>query len=178
MQIQESPSILIEARRFMTRSLESLKVLKSEILDALESLDDLDQKLSALNPNRINVETTEDELILIGYFLSGIYSTFEDIFVKIAKDFENKIEDRGSWHFEILNRMALDIEEVRPAVISKESRAHLDELRRFWHVFRYSYAFELNWEKIVITIKCWFRNSESIQADITNFVNKLDRLAA
>jgi len=162
----------------MTRSFESLKVLKSEILDAQQRLDDLDQKLSALKPNRINGETTEDELILIGYFLSGIYSTFEDIFVKIAKDFENKIEDRGSWHFEILNRMALEIEEVRPAVISKKSRASLDELRRFRHVFRFSYAFELNWEKVLITIRCWFQNSESIQADITNFVNKLDRLAA
>ena len=65
MHTQESSSILIKARRFMTRSLESLKVLKSEIIDALQRVDDLDQKLNALSPNRINRESTEDELILI-----------------------------------------------------------------------------------------------------------------
>ncbi|MCG8606642.1 hypothetical protein MJD09_16865 [bacterium] len=122
----------------------------------------LNEKLMVLGPEDISAKTSEKDLILVGYFFAGIYSTFEEIFVKIAREFENKIDDPASWHSEILNRMTLEIEDIRPAVISKESKNCLDELRQFRHVFSFSYAFELNWEKLLIAVKQWSKNSQSI----------------
>ena len=178
MPIQEFSSTSLKAKPSTRKRFESLKVLKSEILDASEKLDELNQKLLALDPDKIESSTSEEELILIGYFLSGIYSTFEDIFVKVAREFENKVEDPTQWPRELLNRMALEIEEVRPALISKQSKDCLDELRRFRHVFRFSYAFELDWERMLIVAKRWTKNSKPIRQDMERFIDNLDELAA
>jgi hypothetical protein len=162
----------------MKKKFESLKVLKSETVDALQKLQELDQKFTALQPQNINSATSEKDLIVAGYFLSGIYSVIEEIFVKVAKEFENKVEDPLRWHVELLSRMALEIEEVRPAIISKQSRDYLDELRRFRHVFRFSYAFELKWEKILLAVKHWQKGKKFIYRDLEKFVVQIDQLAA
>lgn len=160
------------------KKIENLKVLKSEILDSLNKAKELEQKLRKNNPEKIESTTSEENLIIIGYFLSGIYSNFEEIFTKVAKEFENKIEHPTQWHAELLNRMTLEIEELRPAVISKQSRACLNELLKFRHVFRFSYSFELDWEKILFTVRRWYKGAESVYQDIDVFLNKLDQLAA
>ncbi|MFQ5751020.1 MAG: hypothetical protein ACE5HI_03410 [bacterium] len=161
----------------MKKKFESLKILKSEILDSKLKSKELAKKLSKLNPENINSTTSEENLILIGYFLSGIYSSIEEIFIKVAKQFENKIEDPTRWHLDLLNRMALEIEEIRPALISKKSREYLDELRKFRHVFRFSYTFEFDWEKMLIVVKRWQEGRELIYRDIDKFLLQLDQLA-
>lgn len=160
----------------MKRKIETLKVLKSEILDLLQQSKNLDTKLLKLNPEKINAVTPEDDLIVLAYYLSGIYSSFEEIFVKIAKEFENKIEDTTQWHLELLNRMALEIEDIRPAIISRKTQNILDELRRFRHMFRFSYAFRLDWERMRLAIKQWNKESRSIHQDIEDFLKYLDKL--
>lgn len=157
---------------------EGLKLLKAEILDALRISRENQEKLDALQPEKINKETSENDLILVGYFLSGWYSNFEDIFLKITKEFENKIEDASRWHSELLYRMTLEIEGIRPAVISRKSMKYLDDLLKFRHVFRYSYAFELDWQKMSITIEKWRLGQNLIYKDIENFVNYLDQVAS
>lgn len=161
----------------MKKPFESIKTLKSEILDSLEKSLDLQDKLKKLKPENIDSTTSEENLILIGYYLSGLYSNFEDIFLKVAKEFENKLEEPTKWHLEILNRMALEIEEIRPPLISKRSKACLDELRKFRHVFRFSYSYELDWEKMLIVIKRWNEGSHIVYQDIKNFLNYLDKVA-
>ncbi len=160
----------------MKNKFESLKLLKSEIHDGLARVEELNRKLS-LSPEHIDDEVSEEDLIVIGYFLSGIYSTIEEIFVKVAKEFENKIGDSEQWHTELLKRMALEVDEVRPAVISKKTQSCLDELRKFRHVFRFSYAFELQNDKLGLVLKRWVNCRESFKNDVENFLNELDRLA-
>lgn len=109
--------------------------------------------------------------------MSGLYLTIEEIFVKVAKEFENKIEDSIRWHSELLKRMALEVDDVRPAVISKKTRNSLDELRKFRHVFRFSYAFELQADKIQLVVKRWLSCRETFKNDIQKFLSELDHLA-
>ncbi|MGB9887889.1 MAG: hypothetical protein ACPLRW_12990, partial [Moorellales bacterium] len=44
------------------------------------------------------------------------------------------------WHKQLLNRMTLEVPEVRPPVISKDLARTLDEYLRFRHVFRNVYG--------------------------------------
>ncbi|MFQ5707727.1 MAG: hypothetical protein ACE5HO_09780 [bacterium] len=162
----------------MKNRFESLKTLKSEILDALGKSHEMRNKLAQLEPAKIDENTSEKDLIAIAYYLSGLYSNFEDIFLKVAKEFENKVEEPAKWHAQLLNRMSLDIEDIRLAVISQESRTCLDELRKFCHTFRFSYAFELNWEKMLLAVKQWHRDSQIVYQDIQKFLDFLDKLAA
>jgi uncharacterized protein YutE (UPF0331/DUF86 family) len=154
------------------RSEEVLQILNSEIQFLLSRIDELDQKL--LNEVAKGTEA-ENNLIVEGYHLSGIYSCFEDIFSKIARIFENRIETPASWHRDLLRRMIIDVEGIRPRVISKESFLLLDELRGFRHVFRSSYMFELDPERLHLLLSKWNRGKKHVVQDIRAFCNSLQK---
>ena len=50
--------------------------------------------------------------------------------------------------------MSLDIEDIRPRVISQKSFYTLDDIRRFRHFFYHAYDVELDFERIkIISVK-------------------------
>lgn len=53
----------------------------------------------------------------LAYQLHNLYCAYEDLFKIVAGFFENTIDDRK----ELLKRMTLSIEGIRPALISEES---------------------------------------------------------
>jgi hypothetical protein len=83
------------------------------------------------------------EKATIGYLLHNLYTVFESIFKNIARTFGNTPGENQTWHASLLRRMTLEIEGVRPRVIGSECYHALDELRRFWHLFRHAYTLEL-----------------------------------
>lgn len=52
------------------------------------------------------------------------------------------------WHDQLLSQMALEVEGIRPKVISNELQDQLKEFLRFRHLFRNIYGFVLKWEKM------------------------------
>lgn len=80
----------------------------------------------------------------VAYQLHNLYNALEDLFKIVAVTFENNISDLMRWHTELLNRMALEIRDVRPALLSAESVALLHELRAFRHFFRHAYGIPLD----------------------------------
>ena len=155
------------------RSEEVLRTLNAEIQFLLSRIDELDPKL--LNEIAEGTET-ENNLIVEGYYLSGIYACFEDIFSKIARVFENRIDNPASWHRDLLRRMIIDVEGIRPSVISKESFLLLDELRGFRHVFRSSYMFELDAERLHLLTSKWNRGKKRVVQDVRAFCSSLQKL--
>jgi hypothetical protein len=53
-----------------------------------------------------------------------------------------------NWHQELLDQMALEIHNLRPAVISEKTRGRLDPFRGFRHVVRNVYTYYLRPEKM------------------------------
>lgn len=90
---------------------------------------------------------TDENLDSMAYQLHNLYSAFEQLFETVAHSFENQIEGEG-YHAGLLLRMKLEIEGVRPALISDATFALLDELRRFRHFFRHAYTADLDAEKM------------------------------
>lgn len=157
-----------------SRSEEVLQTLNAEIQFLLSRVDELEEKL--LNEIAKGTEI-ESSLIVEGYYLSGIYACFEDIFSKIAKVFENIIDNPASWHRDLLRRMIIDVEGIRPRVISKESFLLLGELRGFRHVFRSSYMFELDSERLSLLLSKWNRGKNHVVRDIKTFCDFLQKTA-
>ena len=89
----------------------------------------------------------EDLTNSLAYKLHNLYSAYEDLFKLVARFFENQIVDISGYHSELLNRMKLLIEGVRPELLADESFMLLDELRGFRHVFRHAYSYKLDAEK-------------------------------
>ncbi len=79
----------------------------------------------------------------MGYQLHNLYGAFEQLFQETARFFESRV-DEGGHHADPLRRMQLEIEGIRPALLSAETASGLDELRRFRHFFRHPYTADLD----------------------------------
>ncbi|MBA7543364.1 hypothetical protein ES705_35695 [subsurface metagenome] len=79
----------------------------------------------------------------LGYTIHNIYNLLENYFLRIAKFFENAL-DPVSWHKDLVERMILEIEEVRPPLLDRALARGIYELRAFRHVFRNIYQSELD----------------------------------
>jgi hypothetical protein len=125
--------------------------------------------------NYANITTTE-QAILAGYYLHNLYNAFENICLNVAKTFENQIDDRSQWHAILLKRMTLDIEGLRPKLLSAEVYQCLDELRRFRHVFRSAYTMKLDPQKTAIVITQAQRLQILYPSDFIQFKTFLDSM--
>ncbi|MBU4269176.1 MAG: hypothetical protein KJ808_10070 [Acidobacteria bacterium] len=109
----------------------------------------------------------------IGYQLHNLYCAFEDLFKIVAEAFENHIQDKSRYHVELLRRMTIPIEGVRPPLLGQESSSLLENLRSFRHFFRHAYSYELDERKVKIVLEDAFKLKEIYQRDINSFLNNL-----
>lgn len=75
--------------------------------------------------------------------------------------------------------MALQIQGIRPALLSEDSFKALDELRAFRHVFRHAYSYGLDDERVIFLVKrvlkqqgVIFHDVEYFQAQITSLLDQ------
>ena len=161
------------------REYETIQTLRSELRALLDRVQELDGKLQGYTAQSPQPEALpETVLITVSYLLSGIYSCFEDQFRKIATVFENRVENPASWHRELLERMQIEVEGVRPRVLGRPAFRLLNELRGFRHVFRSSYSFELDEERVRLVLRRWEKGKTTVLKDIQSFIDKLSALAA
>jgi len=113
-------------------------------------------------------------VIASAYTLSSIYSCYEDMFKHIAKVFENRIENLSSWHSELLKRMIIEVPEIRSAVLTEKVIVILDEMRSFRHVFRNSYVFVIDADRVLVISKRWNVAKDEIKKEIMDFLKKID----
>lgn len=104
-----------------------------------------------------------------GYWLHNLYSAFEDLFKLTAGFWENNVNIDGDFHVNLLKRMLVHIDQVRPALISEESYRFLNELRGFRHVFRHAYSFGLDDERVSFLLYRVLKKKELLLQDLENF---------
>ena len=80
--------------------------------------------------------------------MEGVYSGLEAILRIIADEVDKGVPSGTAWHALLLEVMVTSKEGVRPQVLSEETFALLDQLRRFRHVARNNYALDLDEESI------------------------------
>ena len=110
----------------------------------------------ALNHERIDHRERESAvagLESLGYQLHNLYGAIEELFELVAASFENQLQENqlqggGGYHIELLRRMTMDVDKVRPRVISDRTLNALNSLRGFRHVFRHAYGGGLDRRRI------------------------------
>lgn len=85
----------------------------------------------------------------LGYTIHNLYGVMENACFRIAKFFENGLSTH-SWHRELLERMVLEIPDLRPAFFTKQEFFLVDQLRAFRHVFRNLYSRPLDPERLLL----------------------------
>ena len=153
---------------------ERIAILKSEITADHKKIGRLFSKFDT----SYNAFLRSDEysrLVESAFHVSQLYSGMENVFKNIAKTFENNIL-QDYWHKSLLERMCLDIQDIRPALISEESFKYMNELRAFRHFFRQAYDIDLDKEKFKIVANGVIALKDSFERDIKHFLGFLDML--
>lgn len=125
----------------------SFLTLISELENDIEILDELIGKYRLLNKKIKQIKPDEFDWASLGYVIHNLYNLLENYFLRISKFFENNI-DNVSWHKGLVNRMTIEIKDVRPRLFSREYANKINELRAFRHVFRFIYQSELDIRKL------------------------------
>ena len=89
------------------------------------------------------------EMEACAFQLARFYNVAEQLALRIAKAFENNIDDEQGWHMELIRRLSIDIPGVRPALFSGDLISDLQELRGFRHVVRHAYDLSLRKDKLL-----------------------------
>lgn len=125
------------------RGTDAIEQLRAELRQDLLFIEENDRKNREMT-GRVEQSEKEDEYeyAALGYTLHNLYNAFEAYFYRVAKFFENDL-GQDDWHKTLVDRMTLDVEGVRPALLDLEFARKLDELRRFRHLFRNLYKSRL-----------------------------------
>lgn len=106
-----------------------------------------------------------------GYLLHNFYNGAENIFKQVVSVFGGKV-DKEEGHSALLRRMLLDIEDIRPKVISEDLYKMLLEYKNFRHFFRHAYLFELDWSKMKGIVDDFEKSIDAFDSEIRLFIEE------
>ncbi len=123
-----------------------------------------------------HVKQSGDEFYLdsVALNLHSFYTALERVFELIATTIDQGKPQGENWHQELLRQMAVEIELVRPTVISKETRNTLDEYRGFRHIVRNVYSFNLSAVRIEPLVEKLPDLFNNIKTELKSFLDFLD----
>lgn len=113
----------------------------------------------------------EDAIVIAEVFVN-MYTCLETLFVRISQAFENSL-DAPRWHQELLEKMTLEIEGMRPRVIGEDTCALAREFLRFRHFKRYYVEFEYDWDRIEYLQRKYEQFRRLVARDLEAFVRAL-----
>lgn len=118
---------------------------------------------------------TRATALIIAQVLENYYTCLETLFLRISQYFENSLL-KNKWHSDLLDKMILDIEGIRPPVVSSETYKKLRELMRFRHFKRYYFELDYDWKKLDYLIVCMEEADAQIDDELNNFKHLLASL--
>ncbi len=150
--------------------------LISEIQSSKETLTKIDEFYDKFINNELKqIGKNTFTAIVMAEILVDFYTCLETLFIKISQFYENNLQ-RDKWHSELLHKMTLEIEDIRPAVITKETCFILQEIMKFRHFKRYYFEFNYDWDKLEFLEKEYNKVKELLDKDLNNFKNILKDL--
>ncbi len=113
----------------------------------------------------------------LAFTIHTIYGVLENYFLRISKFFENSLPS-DSWHRTLVERMALDIPGVRPALMAdRDLTSMILELLRFRQKFRNLYGEDLVPEKTAAVQGTLSRVLDVMPDVHSEFASKLSEIA-
>jgi len=153
-----------------------IEILKSRIENDLKNLRKIRNEITEIS--YLNLSDYY-KIKLFAQNLHDYYNGLERIFRAIAKSIDGQVPKGEDWHSELLENMALDLKDIRPAVISDALKESLHELRGFRHVFRSHYGFELNKLKVMNLLNAFEEKIfDEVEQALGSFMEFLETLTS
>ena len=151
--MRDADAFFLELRALVEKELESITKLNLELRNELSK--------------------PQQNVRILGSILHDFYNCCERIFKRIASEINGSFFEGEKWHKELLYRMTIAVEKLRPAAISEHLAAELDDYLSFRHVFRNIYGFELKGERLTRLAHKFESVSEQLHNEIRAFLSKL-----
>jgi hypothetical protein len=115
-----------------------------------EELVELERVLNRVNESwKAGMQSTDEHhLDSVALNLHGFYTGLERLFERIAITVDGAKPKGESWHKELLQQMAREVHDVRPAVISQQTCEELEDYLGFRHIVRNVYVFKFDAARI------------------------------
>ncbi|TVR94506.1 MAG: hypothetical protein EA428_00315 [Spirochaetaceae bacterium] len=124
-----------------------LRLLRAQLEDDYQFIDESARRHTDTVVRARHAQDDEMATTAVAYLVHNVYTAFEGYFLRVAKHFENSLDD-AAWHKELIDRMKIAIPGIRPALITPDLVEPLDELRRFRHLFRNMYKSRLRKDRV------------------------------
>jgi hypothetical protein len=149
----------------------------AEIQDELKDLDalasDIQETWNSL-PQEMKERRIHEESLALK--LHNFYTGCERIFQRIADDINGGTPRSSDWHKRLLHSMTLELEGIRPAVISKETEKALSDFLGFRHIVRNIYGFKIDSERLQLLLARFHNAFQLIRNDVRMFSDFLKKL--
>jgi hypothetical protein len=151
---------------------------KTEIMDDLENLSRIvgiiEKRKKEIKKHTLDADVYLDSIV---HNIENFYMGIEEIFKGIAIFTDEGIPEGPRWHIALIKGMARDIPGVRPPVIKDETRILLDEYRKFRHLVRNIYTFNIIPQKVIKLAKGITRSFNALKKDINKFINLIEKIS-
>jgi len=160
-----------------------MNVVYGELTDRIRgTVLDLDRIVERVTRTWARAQETLDDqdayLDSVALNLHGFYSGLERLFEIVARQLDQTVPAGETWHRDLLLQMAQDLPEIRPAVISQDNAAILDEFRRFRHLVRNVYTINIVPSKMSRTVSVLPDLWTKLRAELSAFADFTDDLGA
>lgn len=127
--------------------------------------DNIQLRLACLTPG--NIVRTES----LAFQLHNFYTTIEKLMRMTDKAFENL---GAGWPGKLLDRMTLEIEGVRPALLREETAVYLHKFRSFRHFFRHAYTVALDHDELLRNLQTAEAVRPLFRRDVQTFLQQFE----
>lgn len=151
---------------------------KAEIIDDLENINRI-VGIIKKRKKEIKKHTRDADVYLdsIVHNIENFYMGIEEMFKKIAVFIGEGIPEGPRWHSALLKGMARDITGLRPRVIKEDTKVLLDEYRKFRHLVRNIYTFNIIPQKVIKLANSVAKTFKGFKKDIKSFINIIERIS-
>jgi hypothetical protein len=123
----------------------SYAVLVARIRAELSELERVEARVArALNAARADVDAQDLYLDSVALNLHDVYSGLERLFRLVVETIDGDLPVGHDWHRALLQQVTMEIPDLRPLLVSRETADALAEYLGFRHVVRNVYAFRFD----------------------------------
>ncbi|MBD0268693.1 MAG: hypothetical protein ICV77_10420 [Cyanobacteria bacterium Co-bin8] len=136
---------------------------------------DIKQSVARAQAGWQEYQRSGDDLYLdsVALNLHSFYNGIERLFEGIATTLDNHLPSGSGWHKALLEQMANEVANVRPAVISDLTLTLLDNYCRFRHVVRNIYSYRIDPDKLSHLVEEVPGTFAQAQQELTDFAGWL-----
>ena len=151
---------------------EPLEALRLEVEAEIHDLERLVQRVER-SLKDTSAEPSEIEVQGIAKYVHDFYNGVERIFERIATRVDHDLPPGPGWHTLLLRRMTLPFATARPAVIDRSLEVTLVEYLRFRHLFRHTYGYDLDWERVRALSRALPGVADGLRKQLSTFLSAL-----